>query len=43
MNQSIKLLQKLKQQKKIKSDNFCYRKVGRGRTKWVAIEKSPIL
>ena len=29
--------------KEIKSDNFCYRKVGRAITKWGAIEKSPIL
>ena len=29
--------------KEIKSDNFCYRKVGRAITKWEAIEKSPIL
>ena len=29
--------------KEIKSDNFCYRKVGRVITKWEAIEKSPIL
>ena len=29
--------------KGIKSDNFCYRKVGRAITKWGAIEKSPIL
>ena len=29
--------------KVIKSDNFCYRKVGRAITKWGAIEKSPIL
>ena len=29
--------------KEIKSDNFCYRKVGRAITKWWAIEKSPIL
>ena len=43
MNQSTKLVQKLKQLKMIKSDNFCYRQVGRGITKWVAIEKSPIL
>ena len=28
--------------KEIKSDNFCYRKVGRAITKWGAIEKSPI-
>ena len=26
--------------KEIKSDNFCYRKVGRAITKWGAIEKS---
>ena len=29
--------------KEIKSDNFCYRKVGGAITKWGAIEKSPIL
>ena len=29
--------------KQIKSDNFCYRKVGRAITKWGAIGKSPIL
>ena len=29
--------------KEIKSDNFCYRKVGRAITKWGAIEKSLIL
>ena len=29
--------------KEIKSDNFCCRKVGRAITKWIAIEKSPIL
>ena len=29
--------------KEIKSDNFCYRKVGRAITKWGAQEKSPIL
>jgi hypothetical protein len=29
--------------KEIKSDNFCYRKVGRSITKWGAIEKNPIL
>ena len=29
--------------KRIKSDNFCYRKVGRAITKWGAIKKSPIL
>ena len=34
MNQSTKLIQK-----DIKSDNFCYRKVGRAITKWGAIEK----
>ena len=41
MNQSTKLIQKMKQ--KIKSDNFCYRNVGRAITEWGAIEKSPIL
>ena len=40
MNQSTKIIQKLS--KVIKSDNFCYRKVGRAITKWGAIEKSPI-
>ena len=34
-------MQKLKQE--IKSDNFCYRKVGRAITNCGAIEKSPIL
>ena len=29
--------------KEIKTDNFCYRKVGKANTKWGAIEKSPIL
>ena len=29
--------------KEIKSDNFCYHKVGRAITKWGAKEKSPIL
>ena len=29
--------------KEVKSDNFCYRKVGRAISKWGAIEKSPIL
>ena len=28
---------------KFKSDNFCYRKVGRAITKWGTIEKSPML
>jgi hypothetical protein len=41
MNQSTKLIQN--RSKEIKSDNFCYRKVGRAITKWGAIEKSPIL
>ena len=41
MNQSTKLIQKIS--KEVKSDNFCYRKVGRAITKWEAIEKSPIL
>ena len=36
MNQYKKLIQNLS--KKIKSDNFCYRKVGRAITKWGAIE-----
>ena len=38
MNQSTKL-----KSKEIKSDNFCYRKVGGALTKWGAMEKSPIL
>ena len=38
MNQSTKLIQKLKQE--IKSNNFCYRKFGRAITKCGAIEKS---
>ena len=42
MNQSTKLIKKLKQ-RDFKSDNFCYRKVGRAKTKWGAMEKSPIL
>ena len=29
--------------KEVKSDNFCYCKVGRAITKWGAKEKSPIL
>ena len=41
MNQSTKLIQN--GSKEIKSDNFCYRKVGSAITKWGAIEKSPIL
>ena len=41
MNQSTKIIQN--RSKEIKSDNFCYRKVGRAITKWGAIEKSPIL
>ena len=41
MNQSTKLIQNLSNENK--SDNFCYRKVGRATTKWGAIEKSPIL
>ena len=32
MNQSTKLIQN--RSKEIKSDNFCYRKVGRAITKW---------
>ena len=28
--------------KEVKSNNFCYRKVGRAITKWGEIEKSPI-
>ena len=28
--------------KEVKSDNFCYRKVGRALTKWGAIEKDII-
>ena len=34
MNQSTKLIQKFKQK-----DNFCYRKVGRAKTEWGAIEE----
>ena len=41
MNQSTKLIQKLKQL--TKSDNLFYRKVGRAITKWGAMKKSPIL
>ena len=41
MNQCTKPIQKLN--KAVKSDNFCYRKVGRAITKLGAIEKSPIL
>ena len=41
MNQSTKLIKNLS--KEIKSDKFCYRKVGRAITKWGAIEKSSIL
>ena len=41
MKPSTKLIQNCS--KEIKSDNFCYRKVGRAITKWGAIEKSPIL
>ena len=37
MNQSTKLIKKLS--KEIKSNNFCYRKVGRAITKWGAIFK----
>ena len=40
MNQSTKLIQNCS--KEIKSDNFCYRKVGRAITKWGAREKSNI-
>ena len=40
MNQSTKLIQNLS--KEIKSDNFCFRKVGRAINKWGAIEKSNI-
>ena len=36
-------LQTHKKIEEIKSDNFCYRKVGRAITKWGAIEKSSIL
>ena len=38
MNQSTNLIQKFKQE--IKSDNFCYCKVGRAITKGEAIEKN---
>ena len=41
MNQSTKLIQKLKQRDKERQ--LCYRKVGRAITKWGAIEKSSIL
>ena len=41
MNQITKLYKNLS--KGIKSDIFCYRKVGRAITKGGAIEKSPIL
>ena len=41
MNQSTKHMQNWS--KEIKSDNFCYRKVGRAITTWGSIEKSPIL
>ena len=40
MNQSTKPIQNVS--KEFKSDNFCYRKVGRMITKWGAIEKSSI-
>ena len=42
-HEPIYITNKKKLSKRIKSDNFCYRKVGRGITKWGAIEKSPIL
>ena len=35
--------QRQKRSKEVKSDNFCYRKVGRAITKWGSIEKSSIL
>ena len=38
MDQSIKLIQKLKQS--FEERQLCYRKVGRAKTKWGAIEKS---
>ena len=41
MNQSKTPIQK--RSKEVKSDNFCYRKVGRAITKWGATEKSLIL
>ena len=41
MNKGLKQRQKLS--KEVKSDNFCYPKVGRAINKWKAIEKSPIL
>ena len=41
MNQSTKLIQKMKQ--KDKERQLCYRKVGGAITNWGAIEKSPIL
>ena len=41
MNQSTKLIQKLKQRDLERQ--FCYRKVGRAIFKWGAIEKSSIL
>ena len=41
MDQSTKLIQKLKQRDKERQ--LCYRKVGRAITKWGAIEKSSIL
>ena len=41
MSDKKKLIQKLKK-KEIKSDNFCYRKVGRAISKWGVIKKSPI-
>ena len=41
MNQSTKLIQKMKQRDKERQ--LCYRKVGRAITKGGAIEKSPIL
>ena len=40
MNQSSKQILKIK--KRVKSDNFCYRKVGGAITSWREIDKSPI-
>ena len=41
MNKGPKQRQQIKQ--RVKSDNFCSRKVGKAITKWEAKEKSPIL
>ena len=40
MNQCTKTIKKSKE---VKSDNFCYREVGRAINQWGAIEESPIL